>query len=78
MDTVEKCFKPLIRLPFGLWINCGKGGRNIHSPVDESPFSFIFDLRGVDSCLPRMHTLHIFCQKPRTKADPPILRSWPK
>lgn len=35
MDTVEKSPKALSRLHFGVGINCGRGMRNVHSPVEK-------------------------------------------
>ena len=37
METVEKWVKPLNRLHFGLWKNCGRRGQNIHTPVEKKP-----------------------------------------
>jgi len=68
VETVEKWLNPLIYLPFWLWTNCGRRASTIHTPVEKSPFPYIFALSVADSCLTAMHTLHIFCPKRRILA----------
>ena len=65
METVEKWRKPLIRLHLRFGTNCGRIRPDIHNPVEKIPFSYIFALPVADSCLPAMHTLHIFSPKGR-------------
>lgn len=63
MEIVEKCFDTLRFLRFGAGINCGIPIQNVHRPVEKNRYPYIFAPKTLDSCLPLLHTLHIFWHK---------------
>ncbi|MGN1368430.1 MAG: hypothetical protein ACI4WX_06155 [Aristaeellaceae bacterium] len=53
---------PALETPaFWLWDKLWNSTQNIHMPCGEMPAFDIFAFSLADSCLPGMHTLHIFC-----------------